>query len=141
MAQKAQENQGPPLESITRIPGIGPKTAIELLMITQGFDNAQQWCADGGRSLRAYESATSVKGKARSSKLGRSRPRALLYLGAWSAVKGNQACKELYERFLAKGQAKKPALMAVTNKLLKQAFALAAKNQKYDENFALKRAS
>jgi transposase len=144
MAQKAQENQGPQLENITSIPGIGQKTAIQLLIITQGFTRfatAKQLCAYVGLSPRAYESGTSVKGKARISKLGMSRTRALLYLCAWSAVKWNQACKELYERLLARGKAKKLALIAVANKLLKQAFALASKNQKYEENFALKLAS
>jgi transposase len=144
MAQKAQENQGSQLEKITSIPGIGPKTAIQLLIITQGFTrfaNAKQLGAYVGLSPRAYESGTSVKGKARISKLGMSRMRALLYLCAWSAAKYNRACKELYERLLAKGKAKKLTLIAVANKLLKQAFALATKNQKYDENSVLKLAS
>jgi transposase len=144
MARKAQENQGPQLEKITSIPGMGPKTAIQLLIITQGFtrfENAKQLCAYIGLSPRAYDSGTSVKGKARISKLGMSRIRALLYMCAWSANRYNKACQSLYERLIAKGKAKKLALIAVANKLLKQAFALATKNQKYDENFARKLAS
>lgn len=144
MARKAKENQGSQLANLTSIPGIGPKTAIQLLIITQGFSrftHAKQLCAYVGLSPRIYESGTSVKGKPKISKLGMSRVRALLYLCAWSAVKYNQTCKDLYARLVAKGKAKKLALVAVANKLLKQAFALATKNQKYDENFTLKLAS
>ena len=139
MAQKAQQNQGSQLENITSIPGIGQKTAIQLLIITQGFKrftNSKQLAAYVGLSPRHYESGTSVKGRPKISKLGMGRMRALLYLCAWSAVKWNQACKQLYERLLAKGKAKKLALIAVANKLLKQAFAIATKNQKYDEKLA-----
>lgn len=91
-----------------------------------------------GIRLRIYESGTSVKGRPKISKLGIGRMRALLYLCAWSAIKCNQACKKLYERLLAKGKAKKLALIAMANKLLKQAFAIATKNQEYKENFTLK---
>lgn len=103
-AQKAKENQGPELENITRIPGIGQKTAIQLLIITQGFTSfttSKQLAAYLGISPRHYESGTSVKGRSKISKLGMSRVRALLYRCAWSAVKCNQACKQFYERLLA----------------------------------------
>jgi len=55
---------------------------------------------------------------------------------SWSASKCNKACRELYERLLAKGKAKKMALIAVANKLLKQAFAIAKKQTKYQENYS-----
>jgi len=139
MAHKARQNTASTLDNLTSIPGIGPKTAIQLLIITQGFSrfsNARQLCAYVGICPRIYESGTSVKGKAKISKLGMGRLRALLYMCAWSACKHNQACKDLYERLLAKGKAKKLALVAVANKLLKQAFAVATKNLKFTENYA-----
>jgi transposase len=141
MERKAKENEGQALDNLTSIPGIGCKTAIQLLIITQGFRrfaNAKQLCAYVGISPRIYESGTSVKGKPKISKLGMGRLRALLYLCAWSACKYNQACKDLYERLLAKGKAKKLALVAVANKLLKQAFAIGTKQIKYDDSFAQK---
>ncbi|GAA4883987.1 hypothetical protein GCM10023311_02880 [Flaviramulus aquimarinus] len=42
---------------------------------------------------------------------------------------------EIYERLVAKGKSKKLALIAVANKLLKQAFAIAKSGRPYDENF------
>ena len=58
----------------------------------------------------------------------------MLYVCSWSAKKYNIACKELYDRLVEKGKAKKIALIAVANKLLKQAFALASKNEYYLQN-------
>ena len=65
--------------------------------------------------------------------MGMSRIRAMLYGCAWTAKKYNKACRELYERLLAKGKAKKLALIAVVNKLLKQAFTIAMNNEFYLE--------
>ena len=58
----------------------------------------------------------------------------MLYVCSWSAKICNNACKEFYDRLIEKGKAKKVALIAVVNKLLKQAFALASKNEFYLEN-------
>ena len=60
----------------------------------------------------------------------------MMYVCAWSARRCNKACRELYERLVAKGKAKKLALIAVANKLLKQAFAIATQQVKYNENYS-----
>jgi transposase len=61
--------------------------------------------------------------------------RNLLFLCAFNASKHNKGCWEIYERIVAKGKSKKLALIAVANKLLKQAFAIARFGLPYDENF------
>ncbi len=58
-----------------------------------------------------------------------------MFLAAFSACKYNKACKALFDRIVAKGKSKKLALIAVANKLLKQAFAIAKSGLPYDENF------
>ncbi len=68
--------------------------------------------------------------------MGMSRVRAMLYICSWSAKRYNKACRELYDRLIAKGKAKKQALIAVANKLLKQAFAIATQKTKYNENYS-----
>lgn len=136
MARKAKEHGDQQLECLTSIPGIGQKTAIKLFIITQGFsrfETSKQLSAYIGISPRIYQSGTSVKGRPKISKLGMSRFRAALYMCTWSAVKYNKACREFYERLLAKGKAKNLALIAVANKLVKQAFAIATKKQVYQE--------
>jgi len=46
----------------------------------------------------------------------------------------NKACQELYERMLAAGKAKKVALVAVMNKLLKQVFGIVRTGEVYSVN-------
>ncbi len=68
--------------------------------------------------------------------MGTARLRRGLYIATWSAIRFNQPAKELYQRLKAKGKASKVALIAVANKLLKQAFAIAKSGQKFDPKFA-----
>lgn len=121
-------------EQIKSIPGIGKKTSLLLVVISGGFtrfENAKQFSSYVGLSPRIFESGTSVKGKVRICKMGMGRVRAMLYICSWSAIKCNKACKELYQRIIEKGKAKQVALIAVANKLIKQAFAIATKNEFY----------
>lgn len=124
-------------DQIKSIPGIGPKTTLALIVLSGGFakfDSHKQLCSYVGLSPRIFESGTSVKGRARICKMGMSRIRAMLYVCAWSAKKTNKACRELFNRLVEKGKSKKLALIAVANKLLKQAFAIAKSEKYYNEN-------
>jgi transposase len=48
-----------------------------------------------------------------------------------SAIRYNKACKDVYGRLRSAGKVGKAALIAVCNKLLKQAFAIATKGTIY----------
>lgn len=116
------------------IPGMGAKTSLFLIVISGGFSkfkNHKQLASYVGISPRIFESGTSVKGRSKICKMGMSKIRAMLYVCAWSAKKCNKTCKELYDRLVEKGKSKKLALIAVVNKLLKQAFAIATKKEYY----------
>jgi transposase len=54
---------------------------------------------------------------------------------SFTACKYNKACRDIYERIVAKGKSKKLALIAVCNKLLKQVFALAKSGLTYDPTY------
>lgn len=127
------------LANLQSIPGMGKKTAMMLIVLSGGFNRFEDYrklSSYIGLCPRIFESGTSVKGKARICKMGMSRIRAMLYICSWSAKRCNKACRELYERLLKKGKAKKLALIAVANKLLKQAFAIATQNVMYNENYS-----
>jgi len=129
-----KDHHGELFKQMQSIPGIGKKTAVLLIVISAGFtkfENARQLSSYIGISPRIFESGTSVKGKSKICKMGMSRIRTMLYVCSWSAKKCNNACRELYDRLVEKGKARKVALIAVANKLLKQAFALASKNEYY----------
>ena len=118
------------------IPGLGRKTSLFLIVITGGFtkfENAKQLASYIGISPRIFESGTSVKGRSKICKMGMSAIRAMLYVCSWSAKKCNKSCKDLYDRLVEKGKSKKLALIAVVNKILKQAFAIATKKEIYSE--------
>jgi hypothetical protein len=46
----------------------------------------------------------------------------------------NKYCRELYERLVSKGKAKKLALVAVAHKLLRQAYGVLKNKRPFDEN-------
>lgn len=130
-------------EQLESIPGIGPKTSLLLIVALRGFenfDNYKQVISYLGLSPRIYESGSSVKGRSRICKMGMSEVRKCLYMAARAARKYNTACKGLYERLRAKGKAHRVAMIAVVNKLLKQAFAIVEAGTLYDGGYKSKAA-
>ena len=126
------------IECLASIPGIGMKTAIMLIVITDNFkkfEHHKQLIAFVGFSPRIYESGSSVRGKSSICKMGKSQIRKLLYLCSWSAKRWNKKCKEMYERLIKNGKAERVAKIALANKLLKQAFAIGKNKEKYREDF------
>jgi len=126
------------LSLLTSIPGIGNKTALMLIVFTDAFkrfNSAKELCSYAGLTPIIRESGSSVKGKPRISKIGNTKLRNLLFLCSFNACKYNKACKALYDRIVAKGKSKKLALIAVCNKLLKQAFAIVKNGIPYDNNY------
>ena len=133
LVKQDQEQQ---LTLLRSIPGIGLKTSLFLIVVTDGFtkfENASQLCSYVGITPTIRESGSSVRGRSRISKVGNRKLRNLLFLCAFSAYKHNKGCRELFERITSKGKSKKLALIAVSNKLLKQAFAIAKSGIPYDE--------
>lgn len=126
------------LERLETIPGIGKKTAIMLIAITNNFEkfkHHKELIAYVGLSPKIHESGTSVRGKGHICKMGRSDTRKLLYMCTWAAKRWNKPCAEMYERLKAKGKPEKVIKIALANKLLKQAFALAKYKRTFDENY------
>ena len=76
-------------------------------------------CSYAGLTPIIKQSGSSVNGRPRISKIGNQKLRNLLFMCSFNACKYNKACREIYERIVAKGKCKKLALIAVFNKLLK----------------------
>ena len=135
LVKQEQQHQ---LTLLTGIPGIGIRTALFLIVSTDGFkkfETAAQLCCYVGITPTIRESGSSVRGRSRISKVGNRKLRNLLFLCSFNACKHNRACKEVYERIVNKGKSKKLALIAVANKLLKQSFAIAKSGRPYDETY------
>ncbi len=126
------------LANLLSIPGIGKKTAIMLIVCTNGFktfENNRQLSAFLGLSPVIFTSGSSVRGKSRISKKGNPLIRKLLFMYSFTACTRNPQCKALFDRLVAKGKSKKLALIAVSNKLLAQSMGIAKSGLKYDPNF------
>jgi len=126
------------LTRLESIPGLGRKTAIMLIVLTDGFERftkASELCSYAGLTPIIRQSGSSIRGRARISKIGNKKLRNLLFMCSFTACKNNKACREIYERITNKGKSKKLALMAVCNKLLKQSFAIAKSGLVYDESY------
>lgn len=135
LVKKERQHQ---LSLLATVPGIGTKTALFLIVVTDGFskfETASQLCSYVGITPTIRESGSSVRGRSRISKVGNKKLRNLLFLCSFNACKQNKACRELYERIVNKGKSKKLALIAVANKLLKQCFAIAKSGLPYDAEF------
>ena len=61
--------------------------------------------------------------------------RSLLYMASWSALRINITCKECYERLKSNGKPSKVALITVTNKFVRQAFAVIKLESPYVNRF------
>ncbi|MBN2638298.1 MAG: IS110 family transposase [Bacteroidales bacterium] len=126
------------LTNISSIKGIGKKTATLLIVNTNAFetfDHYRQLSSYFGLSPRERSSGTSLKAKAHITKKGNPAVRNHLFLCSFTACEYNSRCKALYERIVAKGKSKKLALIAVSNKLLKKAFAVAKSGIPYDPEY------
>nr|WP_232301563.1 IS110 family transposase [Formosa algae] len=125
------------LTRLKSIPGIGAKTSLMLVVLTDGFErftSGSELCSYAGLTPVIRKSGSSVTGRPRISKIGNQKLRSLLFMCSFNACKYNKACREIYERIVAKGKSKKLALIAVCNKLLKQAFAIAKSGLVYDDS-------
>ena len=63
--------------------------------------------------------------------MGMSSLRAVLFMAARTARLYNPTCKDLYDRLRSAGKAHRVAMIAVVNKLIKQAFAIAKSGESY----------
>ncbi|MGI9570963.1 MAG: IS110 family transposase [Desulfobulbia bacterium] len=138
LEEVVKAHQADLITRLCSIPGIGKRTAIYLIVLTQGFEKfetSRQLISYFGLDPTIHESGSSVRGKSRISKTGNNLIRNLLFMCSFTACEHNKSCREIYQRITAKGKSKKLALIAVANKLLKQSLAIAKSGLYYDENF------
>jgi len=138
MENRIKQHEQDLLSNLLSIPGIGKKTAIILIVCTNGFrsfENAKQLSAFFDLSPIKISSGSSIKGRSKISKKGNPLMRNYLFMCSFTACNKNKQCKDLYERIVSKGKSKKLALIAVTNKLLKQSFAIAKSGIRYQPEY------
>ena len=129
--------QIPYSESILSIKGIGKVTAAGLIGEVgefREFGTISEITKLAGLDLFEISSGKH-KGQRRISKRGRPLMRKLLYFAAINVVKTNGVMHEPYQQMLDRGMPKMKALIAISRKLLRIAFALARDDTVYVENY------
>ncbi len=127
------------LALVQSVPGVGPLTALALWawLPELGQVSRKKIASLSGTAPQPRDSGTK-KGK-RHVHGGRKRVRRYLYLAAMSAVRWNPVLRPFYERLLARGKAKKVALVAVMRRLIVILNAMVREGQPWQAGRALPR--
>jgi transposase len=128
-------------ELMTTVKGIGEKTANVILAKTNGitkFQGPKQLAKFSGIAPTEKSSGSSVRGRRGINRSGNASLRKALYCATWSSLRGNKACKALYDRLRGKGKPVKVALIAVANLLIRQIFAVVTTQKPFDNELYLK---
>jgi len=122
-------------ELLITIPGIGETTAAKLLgelMDVKLYESARQLAAFAGLAPRLHESGSSVKKRAKLSKVGAPRLRKALYFPAIVAIKHNPYIKELSARLRRRGKCPMQIIGAAMRKLVHLAYGVLKSGRPFD---------
>ena len=126
--------------NVLTIPGVGTRMASAMIGYfgaMEDFEKSKQLVSFIGISPFPKESGSSIHGRGSISRMGNNYLRKQLFMASLSASRYNSSCKKLYDRLISNGKAKKIALIAVSNKLARQIFAVIKYGRKYDPNFGI----
>ena len=129
------------MELLTSIKGIGATLAAALIITTGRFtyfSNAKQLTRYLGLSPTYQQSGTSVHIRGHINHNGDPMLRDQLYIGALSALRSNTECRACYNRLQENGYPGKVAVVAVANKLIRQAFAVVTQGVPYEDGHVSK---
>ena len=132
-------NRHPPLKRqsalLDSIPGVGAATAAVLLAeitdITQ-YRSARQVAAYAGLVPRERQSGSSLRGRARLSKIGNARLRKALYFPAVTALRCSPFFQAWADGLRARGKCKMTVICAMMRKLLHLAYGVLKTGQPFD---------
>ena len=123
------------LALLTSVVGFGTLTASKILAECGelgSYTSAKAAAADVGVTPSHYQSGTSVRRRARLSKMGKASLRAALYWPAITAMRRCPAIKAFADRLAARGKAKKVVICAVMRKLMHIAYGVLKNQTPYD---------
>ena len=138
LASLAEDEYKKQMDLLTSIKGIGITLAAALIVATGGFtyfDNAKQLTRYLGLSPTYQLSGTSVHVKGHINRNGDPGLRSQLYVAAFSSLRCNTECKACFDRLRSNGKPGKVAVIAVANKLVRQAFAIVTQGERYVDGF------
>jgi transposase len=121
-------------ELATSVKGIGPQTAIYMLITTENFTLFKDWrkyACYAGIVPFDHRSGSSINGKSRVSSMANKRIKTLLSSAAASAIQSNPELKAYYNRRIAEGKHHMSTLNIIRNKLVSRVFAAVNRQEPY----------
>lgn len=120
------------------IKGIGDRSAD--LILAEFYDlrhysSAKSVAADAGITPSKHESGTSVKRRAKISRIGKSAVRGILYWPAQTAILHNPVVRDLVERLEKRGKSTGVIIVAAMRKLLHLVYGVVKNQTPFDPNF------
>jgi len=119
---------------ITSIKGVGPQTALFMIIITNGFTkfkNARKFASYCGIAPFPNRSGTSIRGKTKVSHLANKKMKSLLDLCAKVSIQHNAEMKKYYQARLAIGKNKMSTINIIRNKIVSRIFAVVDRKTPY----------
>ena len=127
-------------ELLVSIDGVGERIAINMIAITRGFtrfQNARQFCSFAGLTPYKYDSGTSVRSRAKTSKRANQTMKTLLHLSAVNVATRMKSgeYKDYYERKLKEGKHIMCILNVLRAKLVHRMFSVIKRDTEYTKEY------
>lgn len=121
-------------ELIVSIKGVGPQTALFMIVLTNGFTLFEKWrkfACYAGTAPFPNKSGISLKGKTKVSHLANKKMKALLSSCAVSAIQHNPEMRKYYLRRIEEGKNEMSTINIIRNKILSRIFAVVSRGTPY----------
>lgn len=119
---------------VTSVKGVGMIVAINMILCTQNFTsfpNPRKFNCYSGLAPFEHTSGISIRGKTRTSHWRNKTMKALLFNGAYAAVRSDHQLAKYYQRKIKEGKAKQSVINAVACKLVYRVFAVVKRGEPY----------
>lgn len=121
------ETMNTQIELLQSIPGIGPQTALQLLIHSKCFTIFKNWrqlACYAGIAPFPYQSGSSIKGKTKVSHFAQKRLKSALHMASLTFKKNDTEALNYFNRKVAEGKNKMSIINAIRCKLVARAFAV-----------------
>jgi transposase len=134
---KKEEKLHQQYELINTIKGVGPQTAILMIILTKGFSSFENWrkfASFSGTAPFPNESGL-YRGKTKTSNLANKRIKSLLTMCAETSIQHNPEMRLYYQKRVAEGKNKMSTINIIRNKIIARIFAVVNRKSPYVETF------
>ena len=131
---KANDTIKQQFDLATSVPGVGPQTAINIIVSTRcfsTFDNWRQFACYAGIAPFEYTSGTSIRGKTKINHFANKKIKSLLNMAALSAKRVDTQMKQYYERKTKEGKNGMLVMNALRCKVISRIFATVQRGKPY----------